>query len=197
MSEDTTFVHKNEQKKKTVLLNQDIGYILLKYLDGLDVINFMEQANGSEQFSTIEINSDFAFYKAFMKFVDKENVKLNIPCLEQDFDTWIMNNATTYLCHDSFYQHDCPHLRPFVHSTFTIESFKSMCETYKTASFQCYCRLLSFNTYVYAGNLLLADYFHSKRSIGGSRELNLHERTLFKGIDIDLLITGRKKITIR
>lgn len=181
MSNNSMLKDENKPEEKIVSLNQDIGYLLIKYLEGSDVINFMEVVNGSEAFSTIEIKEDYVFYKIFMRFFAKENVKLNIPNIEQDLETWTMG-TTDYAYPEWFYQEDAPELHLFIRSTFTVEAFKSMCHTYKTESFQCYCRLLSLNMYAYVGDLLLIDYFYHIRSIGCSRELNTHERSLFKGM---------------
>ncbi|CAF3849002.1 unnamed protein product [Rotaria sordida] len=43
-------------------------------------------------------------------------------------------------------------------------------------------RLLPLNTHSYVGSLILVDYFNYKWSIGSSRELNIHEQSLFKAI---------------
>ncbi len=163
-----------------VTLNQDIGYMLVKYLKGLDVINFMEAVNGSEQFNTIEISEDRLFHKIFVQEVKKEKIKVNIPYLDFYLDTCFINEDG-YLYPEQYHQGEAPVLRLFIHPTFTVEAFENFCCTYKTPSFQCYSRLLPFNTHVHAGDLILVDYFNYEHMLGGTRELNIHERSLFKG----------------
>jgi hypothetical protein len=167
--------------EKIVALNQDIGYLLIKYLKGLDVINFMEAVNGSEQFKVIEMSEEHFFYKMFMKIVKEEKVKINVPYLDFYLDTCSIDEEE-YLSPERYDRGEAPRLRLFIHSTFTVEAFENFCCTYKTPSFQCYSRLLPFNTHTYAGNLILVDYFNYKHLIGCTRELNIHEQTLFKGL---------------
>ena len=165
----------------TVALNQDIGYLLLRYLDGLNAINFMEAVNGSEQFRTIQIIEERIFLKLFTQLINRERIEVSVPYLHLYLDT-------CSICEDGYlspdrYDHGAPPvMRLFIHPTFTLEAFKHVCCTYKTPSFQCYARLLPLNTHSYAGNLILADYFLYKHSVGHSRQLNVHERGLFKGV---------------
>jgi len=167
--------------KKVVALNQDIGYLLIKYLDGLNVINFMEAVNGSEEFQTIEITEERIFYKMFIKLMKEEKIKITVPYLHFYLDTCFID-VEEYLCPEQYYRGEPPVLRLFIHPTFTVEAFQYLCCTYKTSSFQCYTRLLPFNTHTYVGSLILVDYFNYKNLIGYTRELNTHERNLFKGV---------------
>ncbi|CAF2071869.1 unnamed protein product [Rotaria magnacalcarata] len=168
-----------EPDEKIVALNQDIGYLLLKYLKGLDVISFMEAIDGSEQFNMIEISEDHLFYKVFMKIVKEEKMKVNVPYLHFYLDTCSIDEHG-YLYPERYHSGETPILRLFIHPTFTVEAFENLCFTCKTPSFQCYGRLLPLNTYTYVGNFLLLDYFNYKGLIGCPRELNAHERRLFK-----------------
>ena len=167
--------------KRIVLLNPYIGYMFMKYLDGLNVISFMAAVNGTEQFSTIEITDEQIFFKRFMKLMKKEKIKVNVPYLDFYLDTCFIDEQG-YLCPERYYGGEPPVLRLFIHPTFTVEAFEHLCCTYKTSSFQCYTRLLSLNTHSYAGNLILVDYFKYKDSIGCTRELNAFEKNLFKGM---------------
>jgi len=173
----------DDSNEKIVLLNQDIGYLLMKHLNGLDVVNFMEAVNGSEQFSTIEITKEQIFLALFTKFMSKEKIKVVVSYLHCYLDTCSVDDEG-YLCPDRYYQGAPPVLRLFVHPSFTVEAFEHLCSTYKTPSFQCYSRLLPLNTYTYVGNLILIDYFKYKDIIGCMRELNEHEQSLFKGMNV-------------
>ncbi|CAF1590784.1 unnamed protein product [Rotaria magnacalcarata] len=150
-----------EPDEKIVALNQDIGYLLLKYLKGLDVISFMEAIDGSEQFNMIEISEDHLFYKVFMKIVKEEKMKVNVPYLHFYLDTCSIDEHG-YLYPERYHSGETPILRLFIHPTFTVEAFENLCFTCKTPSFQCYGRLLPLNTYTYVGNFLLLDYFNYK-----------------------------------
>ena len=161
-------------------LNPDIGYLLIKYLGGCDAINFLEAVNGSEQFQTIETTEEWFFYKIFMKFDNKEKTRIDVPYLAKYLNTSFVNEES-YLCPNIYHSGEPPTLRLFIHPTFTVEAFKHFCCTYKTSSFQCYKRLSPFNTHSYADNLMLVDYFKYKDSIGVTRSLSDHERSLFKG----------------
>ena len=163
-----------------ITLNRDIGYLLINYLGGSDAINFLEAVNGSEQFQTIEATEEWFFYKIFMKFDNKEKMRIDVPYLDRYLDTSFVNEES-YLCPKVYHCGEPPTLRLFIHPTFTVEVLKHFCCTYKTSSFQCYTRLLPFNTHSYAGNLMLVDYFKYKDSIGVTHSLNVHERSLFEG----------------
>ena len=163
----------------TVALNQDIGYLLLGFLDGLNAINFMDAVDGSEQFRTIQITEERIFTKLFTQFAKKERIRVSVPYLHLYLDTCSIDDDG-YLCPDRYDHGAPPVMRLFIHPMFTLEAFKHVCCTYRTPSFQCYARLLPLNTHSYAGNLILADYFLHKHSVGQSRQLNVHERGLFK-----------------
>ena len=179
--------------ERTVLLNQDVGYLLMKHLNGLNVINFMEAVNGSDQFSTIEITEEQIFFALFAKLMQKEKIKVEVPYLHYYLDTCSVDDEG-YLCPNRYCQGAPPSLRLFIHPTFTVEAFEHLCLTYKTPSFQCYSRLLPLNTYTYVGNSILIDYFQYKHMIGGTRELNEHETSLFKGMSVrEEWITREKK----
>ncbi|CAF3472874.1 unnamed protein product [Rotaria sp. Silwood1] len=178
MAHISAFNCQTVRNEKTVALNQDVGYLLIDYLKGLDVINFMEAANGSEQFKTIEI-SEYRYYEIFMKLAKEDKVTVNVPYLDFYLETCSFDEMG-YLYPDQHHHENAPVLRLFIHPTFTVEAFEKFCCTYKNPSFQCYSRLLPFNTHSYVGSLILVDYFNYKCSIGSSRELNIHEQSLFK-----------------
>jgi hypothetical protein len=182
MNHNPTSNFLSASNKKVVALNQDIGYLLIKYLNGLNVINFMEAINGSDQFSTIEITNQKIFYNKFIKLMNKEKIKVNVPYVYCYLDTCSIDDEGYVRPKQQFYQTDAPVLRLFIHPTFTNEAFEHLCSTYKTSSFQCYTRLLPLNTHTYVGNSILVDFFNYKNSIGWNRELNVYELNLFKGV---------------
>ncbi|CAF1324997.1 unnamed protein product [Adineta steineri] len=170
--------------EEIVPLCQDIGYTLIKYLNGLNVINFIEAINDSDQFYAIEIISEKAFYKKFTKLMKKEKVKVDVPYVYCYLDTWSIDDEGYVRPTEQFYQSGAPILRLFVHSTFTDDAFEHICSTYKTSSFQCYTRLIPLNIHTYVGNSTLVDFFSYKNSNGYNRELNVYKRNLFKGVII-------------
>ena len=170
-----------EQTEKTVALPSVVGQLLIGYLDGLDVINFIEAVKGSEHFQTLDINEEWFFYKLFMKLHRKEKTKTVVPYLHLYLDTCSIDEDG-YLRPENYHQGEPPTLRMFIHPTFTNEAFKQLCRACMTSSFQCYTRLLPFNTHSDVGNLMLIDYFKYKDSFGCNRELNFPERSLFKGL---------------
>ena len=181
MATNTTFKHPDSAKQKIVPLNQDIAYLLIKYLKGLDAINFMEAVNGSKQFQTVEISEEYVVCKIFTALIKEKRVPLNVPYLDFYLETCSID-AEGYLYPNQYHYGNAPLLRLFIHSIFTLEAFEKLCCAYKTPSFQCYSRLLPFNTHSYVGSLVLVDYFNYRRSIGAQRELNFHEHSLFKGL---------------
>jgi hypothetical protein len=177
----STLNHPDSSSGKIASLNQDLAYILIKYLKGLDVINFMEAVNGSKQFQTVEISEEYVFYKIFTKMVKEKKVTLNVPYLDFYLETCSVD-AEGYVRPNQYQYGNAPILRLFIHPSFTVKAFDKLCCAYKTPSFQCYGRLLPFNTHSYVGDLTVVDYFNYRCSIGSPRELNWHEQRLFKGL---------------
>lgn len=173
---DTAAITSNET---IITLNQDIGYLLLEHLDGLDAINFMEAVDGSQQFHEISLTKDGIFHKLFTKFNDEKKIKISIPYLDFYLETCCIN-SDGYLLPMKYHAGEPPLLRLFIHPTFTMQSLSRLCCTYKTPSFQCYTRLLPLNTHSYLGDLFVIDYFQYKDSIGFSRDMNVHEMALFR-----------------
>jgi hypothetical protein len=181
MTPTSPFNYPTALNEEIIANNQCIGYLLIKYLDGLNVINFMEAVNGSEEFQTFEITREKIFYKIFMSLMKDEKIKIDVPYLHFYLDTCFIDEEG-YVCPKEYHRGEPPMLRLFIHPTFTVEAFKYFCCTYKTASFQCYSRLLPLNTHTYAGDLIVVDYFTYKHSLGCTRELNVYEESLFKGV---------------
>ncbi|CAF1131141.1 unnamed protein product [Adineta ricciae] len=165
--------------EKIVVLNRDVRYMLINKLKGLDAINFMEAVNRSEQFGVIEINEDHFFNVVFMKISKNKTIKIKMPYHFACLDSLYIDDQG-YLYTQKYCQEECPPIRIFIHPTFTVDAFEMLCFTYKTEAFRCHSRLLPFNCHPYVGNLILVDYFNYKDSIGSVRELNKHEKYLFK-----------------
>jgi hypothetical protein len=83
--------------ERIVLLNPNIGYLFMEYLDGLNVISVMVAVNGTEQFSTIAITNEQIFFQRFMKLMKKEKIKVNVPYLDLYLDTCFIDEQG-YLC---------------------------------------------------------------------------------------------------
>lgn len=179
MNNSANSINESIPKKKVVFLNQDIGYLLVGYLNGLDAINFMKETSGTEQFHRIEITEDRTFNRLFMKLNGEQKVKVPIPCLDFYLETCGID-SDGYLFPLKHQVGEPPLLRLFIHPTFTTNAFSKLCFTYKTNCFQCYSRLIPLNTHSYVANFFVLDYFEFRNSIGLSRQLNVHEEHLFK-----------------
>ena len=166
--------------QKIVPLNQDIAYELIKHIKGLDAVNFIEAANGSKQFQTVEVSEECARRTIFTTLLKEKKISVDVPYLDCYLETCFVD-AGGYIRPTRYDHRDDPVLRLFIHPIFTAEAFEKLCCAYKTPLFQCYSRLLPFNTHSYVGNLVLVDYFAYRCSIGLARELNSHEQSVFKG----------------
>ncbi len=168
-------------ENKVVQLNRDIGYYLLNFLDGTDACNFLEVVNKTNQFWSIATISDQIFRK-LMKEIVRARQRILLP--EETFknylyDCEVIDDKLVLLenCDSSFIQ---PCQRLFVHSCFNIEGFGKLCKAYQTLMFQCYSRLLPFNTNLYCSDFGLIDYELYRTTISLERDLNNHEPKLFK-----------------
>ncbi|CAF1686492.1 unnamed protein product, partial [Rotaria magnacalcarata] len=73
-----------------------------------------------------------------------------------------------------------PVQRLFVHQCFSIEGFGALCKAYRTPLFQCYSRILPFNTDLYCADFGLIDYQLYNETINSERDLNVYEKNFFK-----------------
>lgn len=158
-----------------VELNQDIGYYLLKFIDGLDTVNFIEAVDYNHQPWSIATTSDHYFIEKIKVFCEHETI-LPSHALFEDFanKTEIDDEQLTAVSN---------HYSNVVHPCFTVSGFEKLCETYRTPLFNCYSRLLPFNTiiYDYSADFGLLDYHWYGHTIGSERVLIDHERFLFRG----------------
>jgi hypothetical protein len=171
----------SESENKIIQLYPDIGYHLLNFLDGIDVCNFIEVVNDSNQFSSIATATDCNFRNLIQKIfcygqktlLPKETFENYLDDCEvvDDRLIWIENRNSSFIQ---------PRQRLFVYRCFSIEGFGKLCRVYRTPLFECYSRLLSFNTDLYCADFGLVDYALYMSTIVLERELNDHERKLFK-----------------
>lgn len=59
-----------------VELNQYVGYHLLKFIDGIEAVNFIETVNDSHQFWSIARTSDYYFIEKIKEFCGHERILL-------------------------------------------------------------------------------------------------------------------------
>ena len=170
-------------EKMVVELNQVIGYYLLRFIDGMDAINFIEAVNDSQQFWSIAKTSDHHFIEMIKMFCGHQRIRLP-RALFEDFTNKYEFDDEQYIVTSKRYSDVIEPLeRPYIHPCFSIEGFIKMCEVYKTSLFNCYSRLLSLNTvcHNYNADFGLLDYEWYGHTIGSDRALNDHENNLFKG----------------
>jgi len=171
----------SDSENKIVRLHPDIGYYLLNFLDGIDACNFIEVVNDDNQFSSIATATDCNF-RNLIQQIFYYGQKILLP--KETFENYLDNCevfddrlVSIENCNSSFIQ---PRQRLFVYRCFSIEGFRKLCRIYRTPLFQCYTRLLSFNTDFYCADFGLVDYALYMPTIVLERELNDHERKLFK-----------------
>ena len=169
-----------ETGNKVVQLNQDIGYYLLNFLDGVDACNFLEVVNQSSQFRSIATTSDHTFRALITMFWGHHRILLSRETYGKYLhDCKVVDDKLVFIenRNSSFIQ---PLQRLFVYRCFSIEGFNKLCKAYRTSLFQCYSRLLPFNTDLYSADFGLLDYELYNETIGLKRDLNDYERKLFR-----------------
>lgn len=168
-------------KNTAVKLNEVVGCHLLKFLNGIDAANFVEAADGSEQFGSIAKTLDHHFIRLFSVFYDYQRILLPRALFECFMGENEIDDERLVVVPTRYSSVIQPSERLYIHPCFSIESFSKLCEVYRTSLFKCYCRLLPLNTFCYYADFGLLDYEWYGRTIGLKRILNDHERKLFKG----------------
>jgi len=163
------------------LLSQLIGRQLLNFLDGIDAINFIEAVNNSEQFWSLADTSDYTFLKSINMFCGKNRINLCPTFFEYYQDDCDIDEHQCVLIPKKYSKFIQPSIRLFAHPCFSVDGFRKLSKLYKTPLFQCYSRLLPFNTVKYCADFDLFNYELYSSTIGSSRFLNEHEKKLFKG----------------
>ena len=176
----------NEIGNKIVQLNPDIGCHLVNFLEGIDATNFLETVNNNDQFNSIATTSDLVFRRLLNEIL-RQSQRVDLPrtlyeCYLEDSE--IIDGKLVWLekQNSSLIQ---PQQRLFVHSCFTINGFGLLCRAYRTSLFQCYSRLLPFNTDFYYADFGLLDYELYNRTITLERDLNDYEQKLFRSKILD------------
>ncbi|CAF2057501.1 unnamed protein product, partial [Rotaria magnacalcarata] len=162
-------------------LNPVVGCHLLCFLDGLDASNFLEVVNNTNQFYSIAPTSDQIFRQLMQMFCCKQRVLVPRELYEfysDDFEVMDDRLVVSYGDFDTSLIRSIQ--RVFVHPCFSIEGFGKLCKAYRTAAFQCYSRLIPFNTDFYCADFGLIDYELYHQTIGLERDLNTYENKFFK-----------------
>jgi hypothetical protein len=169
-----------EFENEVVQLNSYIGYYLLQLLDGTDATNFLEVADKSNQFGSIVPVSDHAFIKLMKTFDNNHRIDIPREMYEKYLHECEVIDSRLVPFNRIILSSRQPKQRLFMHPCFSIEGFKKLRKTYQTPFFQCYSRLLSFNTDFDSSDYGLIDYELYGRTLGSSRDLNDHEIKFFK-----------------
>lgn len=170
-------------ENEIVELNQDTGCYLLKFIDGIDAVNFIEAVNDSRQFWSIAKTSDHHFIEMIKIFCGRPRIVLSHTLFEDFSNEYEINHEELIAVSKRYSDVIQPSERLYIHPCFSIEGFTKLCEVYKTSLFSCYSRLLLLNTvgYNYSADFGLLDYKYYGHTIGSNRILNGHEKNLFKG----------------
>ena len=165
---------------KIIQCGEYIGYRLLKFLDGVDAINFIEAVDSSEQFGSIAQVFDDHFITLISRFCNYQRIRLPdiVWHYYRDVGEIDEENFCVIPVRYSFFIQ--PSERLYIHPCFSLEGFLKLCEMYKTPLFKCYSRLLSLNSVYYNADFGLLDYEWYSQTIGLKRTLNDHEKNLFK-----------------
>lgn len=167
-------------KNKIIQLNQVIGCHILSFLDGIDATNFLEAVNDSKDFRSIAKTSNYHFVELMKLFRGHQRIILPRTMFENNMDDYQIDDEQLIIFSTRYSSVIQPSERLYVHPCFSIEGFSKLCEVYKTSLFQCYSRLLPFNTFGYDADFGLLDYESYGHTIGAQRSLNDQEKSLFK-----------------
>jgi hypothetical protein len=165
-----------------VELNQDIGCYLLKFIDGADAINFIEAVNDRRPFWSIAKTSDHYFIEVIKALCDYPRITLPRALFEDFANEYEIDDEQLIVVPKGYSDVIKPSERLYIHSCFSTEGFKKLCEVYRTPLFSCYSRLLPLNTVCcsYSADFGLLDYEWYGHTVGSKRTLNDHEKQLFK-----------------
>jgi hypothetical protein len=168
-------------KNTIIRCDEVVGCRLLKYLDGLDAINFIEAVDSSEQFGSIAKAFDHHFIRLISVFCNYKRIILPHTlwqCFIDDTEIDEEQLVVVSTRYSSFIQ---PSERLYIYPCFSLEGFSKLCEAYRTSLFKCYSRLLPLNTVCYYADFGLLDYEWYSQTVGLRRVLSSHEKKLFKG----------------
>jgi len=166
-----------------VELNQDVGCYLLRFIDGINAVNFIEAVNNSRPFWSIAKTFNHHFIEIIKTFYGHQRILLPRALFEDFANEYEIDDEQLIVVSKRYSDVTEPSIRLYIHPCFSTEGFTTLCEVYKTSLFSCYSRLLPLNTvcYNYNADFGLLDYEWYGRTIGSERMLNGYEKNLFKG----------------
>jgi hypothetical protein len=164
-----------------VELNQDVGCYLLRFIDGIDAVNFIEAVNDTQQFWSIAKTSNHHFIEMIKVFYGHQRILLPRALFEDFTNEYEIDDEQLIVVSKRYSDVIEPSERLYIHPCFSTEGFNKLCKVYKTFLFSCYSRLLPLNTVYYNADFGLLDYEWYGHTIGSERMLNDHEKNLFKG----------------
>lgn len=169
-----------ESRTKFTGIISHIGYYLLNFVDGVDATNFIQVLESSGECCSLATTLDGVFLKIVKKF--NSDGPIMIP--QELYQHYLHECDLLKFRIVSLEKHDLllkqPEQRLFVHPHFSMEAFHKLSGTYRAPLFQCYSRLISFNTDFYCSEYGLINYDLYAQTIGFDRSLNVHEMKLFK-----------------
>ncbi|CAF0919486.1 unnamed protein product [Adineta ricciae] len=168
-------------KNTIVRCDEVVGGRLLKFLDALDTISFIEAVDGSELFGSIAELPDHHFIRLIRTFTNYERIMLPHTLWDYCRNNSEIDEERLCIVPTRYSFFTQPSERLYIHACFGLEGFSKLCEAYRTSLFQCYCRLLPLNTAYYNADFGLLDYEWFSQTIGLKRALNGHEKNLFRG----------------
>jgi len=171
----------NHMENKTIQLNQVVGYHLLNFLDGIDVSNFLQVTNNDDQFLSIAPTTDDVFRQLFYTFPEFKQIFVPVERYQDYLNECEIVNDKLVLIEKTNSPFIQPCQRIYVYSCFSIEGFGKLCRSYLTPLFQCYSRLLSFNTDFYSADFGYINYELYCSTIDLNRDLNEHEEKILQG----------------
>ena len=139
-------------KNIVVELNEVVGCHLLKFLDGIDVTNFIEAVDGSRQFGSIGKKLDGKFVRLISLFCDYQRILLPRAIFESFTGESKIDDERLIVVSTRYSAFIQPSERLYIHPCFSIEGFSKLCEVYRTYLFKCYTRLLPLNTVGYCAD---------------------------------------------
>ncbi|CAF1611904.1 unnamed protein product [Rotaria magnacalcarata] len=167
-------------KNTNVELNHVVGCHLLSFLHGMDVINFLEAVNTSNQFWSIAPTAGHYFIELTKIFLGYKRIVLPRTLFERYTDKYYIDDEQGFLVSERYTYFIEPLQRIFIHPCFSTAGFSKLCPLYKTSLFKCYSRILPFNNSWYDADFPLVNYELYRHTIGSERLLNNHEENLFK-----------------
>ncbi|CAF3560015.1 unnamed protein product [Rotaria socialis] len=161
-------------------LNPDIGLHLVNFLNGTDASKFLEVVNNCSQFVSIGTASD----RLFVEIMKKSDGRARILLPAEIYGNYLQDCE---ILDDKLvpFENQNPSViqpaqRLFVHSCFSTKGLGALCKAYRTPLFQCYSRVLPFNTDLYCADFRLIDYQLYNETISSERDLNVYENKFFK-----------------